>query len=67
MPPPRISLVIPAHNEAAFLPACLAAARAAEARLAGGLEIVVVLNRCTDATEAIARDAGERTIRRCGY
>ena len=58
MPPPRISLVIPAHNEAAFLPACLAAARAAEARLAGGLEIVVVLNRCTDATEAIARDAG---------
>jgi glycosyltransferase involved in cell wall biosynthesis len=57
MNPPRISVVIPAHNEAAFLPACLAAVERAAARIAG-VEMIVVLNRCTDATEAIARDAG---------
>lgn len=58
MNPPRISVVIPAHNEAAFLPACLAAVKRAAARIAGGVEMIVVLNRCTDATEAIAREAG---------
>ena len=48
---PRISLIIPAHNESAFLPACLAAARRAEARIDSKVEIIVVLNRCTDDTE----------------
>ncbi len=52
---PRISLVIPAHNEADFLPACLEAARLATERADEVIEIVVVLNRCTDETEAIAR------------
>lgn len=51
---PRISLIIPAHNEAAFIPACLMAAAAAAARVAVPVEIVVVLNRCTDDTAAIA-------------
>lgn len=55
---PRISLVIPAHNEAAFLPACLAAAGRAAARAGVGVETIVVLNRCTDDTETIARAAG---------
>lgn len=50
----RISLVVPAHNEAAFLPACLQAAAKAAERIDAELEIIVVLNRCTDATEAIA-------------
>lgn len=58
MMPPRVSLIIPAHNEAAFLPACLEAARQAAERIGGGVEIVVVLNRCTDGTEEIARQAG---------
>lgn len=55
---PSVSLIVPAHNEAAFLPSCLEAARQAAERIGGGVEIVVVLNRCTDATEEIARQAG---------
>lgn len=55
---PAISLIIPAHNEEAFLPACLEAARTAEARAGIQVEILVVLNRCTDATERIAAEAG---------
>jgi glycosyltransferase involved in cell wall biosynthesis len=55
--------VVPAHNEAAFLPACLeAAARAAE-RIDCRVETIVVLNRCTDATEEIARRHGCRIVR----
>ncbi len=60
---PRISLIIPAHNEADFLPDCLDAARAAERKAGVPVEILVVLNRCTDATEAIARDHGCLIIR----
>ena len=55
---PRISLIIPAHNESAFLPACLEAARQAADRTGSTVETVVVLNRCTDDTEAIARRHG---------
>lgn len=59
---PSISLVIPAHNEEAFLPLCLEAAEAAAIRLGHSLEILVVLNRCTDATEEIARRHGCRIV-----
>ncbi|MEX1116391.1 MAG: glycosyltransferase [Akkermansiaceae bacterium] len=55
---PRISLIVPAHNEAAFLTGCLDAARKAEERIDEGVEIIVVLNRCTDETESIARKHG---------
>ncbi|RYD32503.1 MAG: glycosyltransferase, partial [Verrucomicrobiaceae bacterium] len=55
---PRISLVIPAHNEEAFLPSCLEAARQAGERSGEIIETIVVLNRCTDATEQIAREHG---------
>ena len=51
----KISLIIPAHNEAAFLPATLHHARQAAARVPVPVEIILVLNRCTDATEHIAR------------
>lgn len=60
---PRISLVIPAHNEAAFLAACLEAARLAADRVDSGVEIIVVLNRCTDGTEEIANRYGCRMVR----
>ncbi|MES2476793.1 MAG: glycosyltransferase [Verrucomicrobiota bacterium] len=60
---PLISLIIPAHNEADFLPSCLEAARQAAARVDGTVETVVVLNRCTDATEQIARAHGCRIVR----
>ena len=59
----RISLIVPAHNESAFLPACLEAAREAENRMGQAVEIIVVLNRCTDDTEAIALAHGCLIVR----
>lgn len=57
-PVPHVSVVIPAHNEEAYLGRCLEAV--AQARLGSGLEVetVVVLNRCTDRTESLAAAAG---------
>lgn len=60
---PTISLIIPAHNEAAFLPACLDAAEAATKAGQLLVEMIVVLNRCTDATEEIATRRGCRIVR----
>jgi glycosyltransferase involved in cell wall biosynthesis len=60
---PRISLIVPAHNEEAFLPACLMAARTAADRVGGGVEIIVVLNRCTDRTEEIVVASGCLIVR----
>lgn len=59
----RISLIIPAHNEEAFITAGLEAAVEAQKRVACGVEMIVVLNRCTDGTEAIARKFGCRIVR----
>lgn len=55
---PRISLIVPAHNESEFLPACLEAASVAAERIDSEVEIIVVLNRCTDDTGEIARRHG---------
>lgn len=57
-PPRTLSVIVPARNEERWLPGCLASIRAAAAVLGRGPEIVVVNNRCTDGTEAIAREAG---------
>ncbi len=54
----RFSVVVPAHNEEALLPRGLAAIAAAAQHVDGGVEVIVVANRCTDRTAAIARDAG---------
>ncbi len=54
----NFSVVIPAHNEEVLLPRGLRAIRAAETAVGRGVEIVVVANRCTDATAERARDAG---------
>lgn len=59
---PRVSLVIPAHNEAAFLPGCLSAARRAAEQAGIEIEIIVVLNRCTDETADIALRHGARLV-----
>ena len=59
----RISLVIPAHNEEKFLGGCLDAAEIAISEVGQKVEIVVVLNRCTDATERIATERGCRIVR----
>lgn len=60
-----IGIVIPAHNEAASIAACVAAAHVAATHVALAGEavvVVVVLDRCHDRTGAIAEAAGARTI-----
>jgi glycosyltransferase involved in cell wall biosynthesis len=58
----KFSIVIPAHNEEGFLDACLRSIAVAAAPYPDQVEIVVVLNRCTDATERIACAAGARVV-----
>jgi glycosyltransferase involved in cell wall biosynthesis len=56
---PRFSVIVPARNEEAFIGKCLASIEAAAAPFPpGAVEKVVVLNRCTDGTETIARSFG---------
>lgn len=58
-----ISIVIPARNEERYLPACLESIRRAAQNYPGTVEIIVVLNRCTDRTEQIALQHGARLVR----
>jgi glycosyltransferase involved in cell wall biosynthesis len=62
-PRPRFSIVVPAHNEEILLPRGLDAIAAAITRCGLPAEIVVVANRCTDRTEAIAAAAGAVVVR----
>lgn len=60
-----IAVIIPAHNEARRLGHCLkAVARAAAQAQAAGfaVDVLVVLDRCADASAAIARRHGVRTL-----
>lgn len=54
----QLSIIVPAHNEEAFLPGCLESIESARQRCDFSVETRVVLNRCTDRTEEIARAAG---------
>ena len=63
MTPPRFSVVIPARNEERFIGACLESIRVAAAPYEDQVEVIVVLNRCSDRTAEIARSFGARTIR----
>jgi len=63
--PPRISLVVPAHNEQAFLPQLLDsidAAREAHRGDAGAIEVIVADNASTDETAKIAVERGCRLV-----
>ncbi len=51
----RISVVIPAHNEEKYIGKCLESVIEASKLLKDQVEIIVVLNRCTDRTEEIAK------------
>ncbi len=53
-----ISVIIPAHNEAQVIKACLSGL--VDGAETGELEIVVVCNGCTDDTAQIARSFGRR-------
>lgn len=58
MKPAHYSIIIPARNEEQHLPLCLKAIEVAAARVSAQIEIIVVVNRCTDRTEEIAREHG---------
>ncbi len=62
LPPPspelRVSVVVPARNEEALVGACLEALAAQEGVPHEEYEVLLVLDACTDATEARAREAG---------
>ncbi|HEX5055412.1 MAG TPA: glycosyltransferase [Gammaproteobacteria bacterium] len=57
-----ISIIVPAHNEEYYLGGCLEAAATAARAVTVGVETVVVLNRCTDASERIAREHGAQVV-----
>jgi glycosyltransferase involved in cell wall biosynthesis len=57
-----LSVVVPAHNEAAFIGRCLASIGAATELVGEPVEVVVVANRCTDDTAAVARAAGAAVV-----
>ncbi|WP_287810200.1 glycosyltransferase [Pseudomonas sp.] len=60
-----IGVVIPAHNEATYIEQCLASVNlaAGHPRLAGiRVEVLVVLDDCTDDTGALAHAAGVTTL-----
>lgn len=58
---PKISIVIPAYNEAAFLPRCLQSLQGQ--KNAPAYEVIVVDNASTDATATVAREFGARVVR----
>jgi len=60
---PKFSIVIPARNEERFLGKCLESIRIAAKPYEGRVEIIVVLNRCSDNTEEIAKSFGARLVR----
>ena len=58
-----ISIVIPARNEEQHLPRCLEAIKVASSKVKDDIEIIVVINRCTDRTESIAKDKGCKVVK----
>ncbi len=58
---PRVTVVVPAYNEAQTLPRCLAALRA-QTYPRSAVETIVVDDGSTDDTAAVARAAGVRVI-----
>jgi len=59
----KFSIVIPARDEERHLPACLRSIAEAARPFPAQVETVVVVNRCTDGTERIARDFGARVVK----
>jgi len=51
----KYSVIIPAHNEEAFIGKCLQSVQSAADHITEEVEMIVALNRCTDKTEDIAR------------
>lgn len=58
----HFSVIIPAHNEEKYIKRCIDSIKMADSVFPGNTEIIVVCNRCTDATESIARKNGAVTV-----
>ena len=64
MEKPLFSVVIPAHNEEKYIGKCIRSIRSASKYVAPDqVEIIVVANRCTDGTEALAKRLGARVLK----
>jgi len=59
---PALSVGIPAHNEAKYIGRAIESLLHSAQRSGTPIEIVVALNRCTDATQAIAESLGARCV-----
>ncbi len=59
----KFSIVVPAHNEATYIGDCLDSIEIAGKPYPDQIETVVVLNRCEDGTEEIAREKGAVIVR----
>ena len=51
----KFSIIIPAHNEEKYIRKCLDSIAKASEAYKEQTEVIVVLNRCTDKTEEIAK------------
>jgi len=58
----RISVIIPAHNEEEYIGNCLDSINKAKETFSEEVEVIVVLNRCTDKTEQIALSKNAKVI-----
>lgn len=63
MDTPRLSLVIPAYNEAALLPRLLGSVATARQHCSVPVEVIVADNASTDATARVAEEGGARAVR----
>ncbi len=59
----KFSIIIPAYNEEKYIGTCLKSIKHASKPFKEKVEIIVVLNRCTDKTETIALDYGAIVIK----
>ena len=59
----RISVIIPAHNEEKYIGNCLDSINKAKEKFPKDVEIIVILNRCTDKTEQISLSKNAKVIK----
>ena len=59
---PSISIIVPAHNEEDYIGKCLESIEQSAATVDVDLEVIVVLNRCTDSTQQVAQSFGARCV-----
>jgi len=58
----HVSVIVPAHNEEKYVKRCILSIRESADVFEGNVEIIIVCNRCTDRTEAIALENGARVV-----